>query len=121
MPSVNQSPTVLLHHASELIQDVLEDRLLDNESLQEAWVERGFVWGQCDTVRAGLVAYQKLKLPVRPKPVDTVEVELAVGRFFEPFEPVGRVGEVQRTIRGENSVVWTVELPAFVGLHDHTP
>ena len=44
MHSINQSPTVLLHHASELIQDVLEDRLLDNESLQEAWVERGFVW-----------------------------------------------------------------------------
>ena len=44
MADINQSPTVLLHHASELIQDVLEDRLLDNESLQNAWVERGFVW-----------------------------------------------------------------------------
>ena len=46
MPSANPSPTVLLHHASELIQDVLEDRLLDNESLLSAWVERGFVWSR---------------------------------------------------------------------------
>jgi hypothetical protein len=43
---INQSPTVLLHHASELIQDVLEDRLLDNESLLSAWVERATVWSK---------------------------------------------------------------------------
>ena len=43
---INQSPTILLHHASELIQDVLEDRLLDNESLLSAWVERATVWSK---------------------------------------------------------------------------
>ena len=46
MAHINQSPTVLLHHASELIQDVLEDRLFDNESLLSAWIERAVVWSR---------------------------------------------------------------------------
>jgi len=42
----NQSPVLLLLNASELIQDVLDDRLLDNESLLSAWVERATVWSR---------------------------------------------------------------------------
>ena len=44
MSNINQSPTVLLHHANELIQDILEDHLLGNDSLQEAWLKRAFAW-----------------------------------------------------------------------------
>ena len=43
---INQSPSVLLTHASELIHDVIEDRLLANESLLSAWVERAVVWSK---------------------------------------------------------------------------
>jgi len=44
MSPINQSPTVLLHHANELIQDILEDHLLENDSLQEAWLKRAYAW-----------------------------------------------------------------------------
>ena len=42
----NQSPVVLLLNASELIQDVLDDRLADKEALQEDWVDRAISWSR---------------------------------------------------------------------------
>lgn len=42
----NQSPVVLLLNASELIQDVLDDRLAGNEALQEDWVDRAISWSK---------------------------------------------------------------------------
>ena len=43
---INQSPMVLLLNASELIQDVLDDRLADKEALQEDWVDRAILWSK---------------------------------------------------------------------------
>ena len=37
---------VLLLNASELIQDVLDDRLADKEALQEDWVDRAILWSK---------------------------------------------------------------------------
>ena len=38
---INQSPMVLLHHASELIQDVIDDRWLSEKG---AWEDRAIAY-----------------------------------------------------------------------------
>jgi len=38
---INQSPMVLLHHASELIQDVIDDRWLSEKG---AWEDRAVAY-----------------------------------------------------------------------------
>ena len=45
MHSINQSPTVLLHHASELIQDVLDGVALQGDGADD-WVARAFEWSK---------------------------------------------------------------------------
>jgi hypothetical protein len=46
MSKINQSPAVLIMHASELIHDIIEDRLCANEAMHSGWLKRAREWSK---------------------------------------------------------------------------
>ena len=82
-------------------------------------VENVLVGREGDAVGAALVLDQQLELAVGAQAVDAVEVELAERRLLEALEAVRRVGEVERAVGAEDSVVGAVEAAPFEAVDDH--